>query len=311
MFVLAALLPGPARASEVIGQTGSPLGCVSDQPYTQDQLAAGPEYSPSSYGVITSWSTMTGGVAGRLTMLMVFKPDPGSGANNFIATQKDVVRSLLGTDQLHTFQGLQIPIEPSERLGLYIPGGQPAGWCVFATGFAGDTDRYTNTGEPALGASVDYPFTDSNVRLNASAVVEPDTDRDVFGDESQDRCVGTAGPFSGCPSEVALGKPKGKKRKKIIVAATVPGAGTLSAGVASDPALATAAKGKPLRPVTETVTVTTRQTVRLVLKLTKGAKKKLRRKGKLRLKVKAVYTPSGGPPSSATRKAKIKIKRPR
>jgi hypothetical protein len=64
---------------------------------------------------------------------------------------------------------------------------------------------------------------------------------------------------------VTLGKPKPKKGKKIIVMATVPGAGTLSAGVASDPALATAAKGKPLRPVTETLAVTTRQEVRLVL----------------------------------------------
>ncbi|MGA9372098.1 MAG: hypothetical protein WBV53_09655 [Solirubrobacterales bacterium] len=49
--------------------------------------------------------------------------------------------------------------------------------------------------------------------------------------------------------------------------------------------------------------------MRLVLKLTKGAKKKLRRKAKLGLKLRVVYRPSGGPPSSQIRKVKLKSKK--
>ncbi len=61
--------------------------------------------------------------------------------------------------------------------------------------------------------------------------------------------------------------------------------------------------------MTQTLTATTRQRVRLVLKLTKGAKKKLRRKAKLGLKLRVVYRPSGGPPSSQIRKVKLKSKK--
>lgn len=44
----------------------------------------------------------------------------------------------------------------------------------------------------------------------------------------------------------------------------------------------------------------------LTLKLTKAGIGKLVDVGKLKLKVKAVYTPVGGPPGSQTKKTKLK-----
>ena len=144
------------------------------------------------------------------------------------------------------------------------------------------------------------------VIVDLSAQLEADADRDVYGDETQDKCVGTGGIFNGCPNRFALGKPKDKKGK-LKVTATVPGAGTLGAGSASDRALATAAKSRrQLKRVTKTLTSTTKQRVTLTLKLTKAAKRKLTQKGKLKVRVKAVYTPTGGPPGARTAKATLK-----
>jgi hypothetical protein len=42
-----------------------------------------------------------------------------------------------------------------------------------------------------------------NQRVNVSATLEPDADADGFGDETQDQCVGSAGPQSGCAAAVA------------------------------------------------------------------------------------------------------------
>jgi hypothetical protein len=140
-----------------------------------------------------------------------------------------------------------------------------------------------------------------------SAQLEPDADHDVFGDETQDKCVGTAGTFNGCPNTLTLDKLKQKgKKPKVKVTVTAPGAGTIEAGSASDPALANVAARKSLKPVTETLTATERQKLVLTLKLTKSAKRKLAEKGKLKAKVKVLYTPPGGPAGSQTGKVKLK-----
>jgi hypothetical protein len=164
---------------------------------------------------------------------------------------------------------------------------------------------HEGSGDPPPGTTKTYaPNTDN--QIDVSAVLEPDADRDGFGDESQDRCVGTPGTANGCPSTVTIDKLKQKGTKpKVKVTVTVPGAGTLKVGSPSDPALASAA-AKSLKPATTTLTATAKQQAKLTLKLTKSAIGKLEDVGKLKLKVKAVYTPVGGPPGSQTKKAKLK-----
>jgi hypothetical protein len=70
--------------------------------------------------------------------------------------------------------------------------------------------------------------------------------------------------------------------------------------------LATGAKaGRQLKRVTKTLTSITKRKVTLTLKLTKVAKRALADKGKLKIRVEAVYTPTGGPPGSKTRRARV------
>jgi hypothetical protein len=305
--------------AEVIGQTGPANTCAENNAFVQRVLGGGTPYSPSSYGVITSWSTMNDTTAGRTSRLLVLEPNPGAGATHYIARQKDQVRAI--GSGLNTFSsGLRLPIQPSQQLGLYLPDGQPAdtGVCAFIPATMGNTINFqAGPGEPPLNTSVDYPGFAANFRLNASAVVEPDADRDVFGDESQDNCLGTAGAVGGCPNTVSVGKTS-VKGKTVTVEVAVPGAGTVKGGSATDQALALASAKKkkkkkkpqpPLRQSSQTVTGKTRQTVVLTLNLSKTGRSKLARKGKLGLSIKVTYTPIGGTAGTATASAKLTSKK--
>jgi len=94
------------------------------------------------------------------------------------------------------------------------------------------------------------------------------------------------------------------------VKANVPGAGTLKAGDAKDRSLLSASVAKKKKPllkaVTRTLTKKKSQDVALTLKLTKAATKRLAAKGKLKVKVRVVYTPTGGPSASQTAKVKLR-----
>jgi hypothetical protein len=299
---------GEASAAEVIGQTGPPQECGLDQPYTQQAVGAAPAYSPSAYGVITSWSAFGGPTSTPIRQLKLMVLEP-AGGTSFKTVRKDTARTLTHANALNTFTGVSLPIEPTQRLGLYaLPGAgaSPGSPCSFTTMNSSDVLIRAANGEPG-GSPVNYNVgSDSSRRLNASAVVEPDTDRDVFGDETQDKCVGTPGTANGCPSTVTIDKLRQKGDTKVTATATVPGAGTLKLGSASDPALASAAATKSLKAVTKTLTATTKQQLKLTLKLTKSAIGQLEGAGKLKLKVKAVYTPTGGPPGSQAKKTKLK-----
>jgi len=302
---LALALPTTAQASQTIGQASGAFFCSQDTAYVQTSLAAGPSYSPSSYGVITSWSAMANGVSDQSMKLIVLRPDGGT---QFTVVARDsTARVFTNLNVLNTFTGLRVPIEPSQRLGLYLPPGSDSGPCEFMTWTGGDVVSFLSTlVEPPDNTPFAYSGSNSPRRLNAQAAVEPDTDRDVFGDETQDQCVGTAGTANGCPSTVTIDKLKQKGDTKVKVTATVPGAGTLKVGSASDPALASAAAKKSLKAVTTSLTATTKQQLKLTLKLTKSAIGQRENNGKLKLKVKAVYTPTGGPPGSQTKTKKLK-----
>jgi hypothetical protein len=98
------------------------------------------------------------------------------------------------------------------------------------------------------------------------------------------------------------------KGGKLTVTATLPNPGTLEGGDKNDASLATAAgkkKSKYLQHASMPVGVAN-QTIRILLKPTKLARSVLAEKGKLKVKAKVVFTPTGGNPSSQVIKAKLK-----
>ena len=284
-----------AQAATSIGQTFAPnANCFGDNTFIQSTSPNG-QYRVPFDGVISSWSFQADASPPQVKL----KVARGAGGSNFFIVGQSEPRTPapLSTSSFET----RISVQAGNLIGLSTVTG---GFCQ-RTGVAGYAWN-NGAGDPQPGSTV--PLGNSfHSKLDIAAVLEQDSDTDGFGDETQDKCVGTAGTFNGCPSTVAIDSAKQKgKKPKIKVTSTVPGAGTLQAGSANDASLASASGSKTLKAVSQTITATSTQHVALTLKLTKSAKKKLANKGKLKTQVKVVYTPTGGPAASQTANVKLK-----
>jgi hypothetical protein len=296
---LTAALASTAGAAVTLGQTGTPtLGCPGSNVSVQSAIGGPPGYTvPPGFGVITSWSFQGDPIPGS-GKLLVWRPT--GVASQFILLRKSATEAF-SAGTVATYP-VRFPVKPNDLLGMIAnrpcTGPGPPGDLLEVKGFFMQP-------EPAEGSAVTMDGSANNVRLLIAAQVEADADHDDFGDDSQDKCLGTAGQFNGCPSTVTIDKLKQKGDTKVKVILTVPGAGTLEVGSPSDPALASAA-AKTLKAKSKTLTENSKQQLKLTLKLTKSAIGKLEDAGALKLKVKAVYTPLGGPPGSQTKTKKLR-----
>jgi hypothetical protein len=315
-LVLGAFAPSTASGATVIGSS------LSNPPDANGQFSTGtactvletvsaPNILASPIdGVITSWSSLGGsalvGTHGEMR-LRIMSPAGGGQYKGVRSGPLTTILPTSGHPRITTavLPGLQIGV--NELVAVDLQAGSS-----LAT-------RLTNSGDgfaygfwcPALpDGATSAPDNVFQIReYMYQATVESDVDHDLFGDESQDKCLGTAGQYSGCPNAFALAKPKAKGTK-VKLTVTVPGAGTLKVGSASDSTLVSAAKKKrsPLKPITQVLTSTSKQTLSLTLKLSKTGRRQLAAARKLKLKIKALYTPPGGPSGSAQAKTRVKSK---
>ena len=195
-----------AGAAVTLGQIGVPTNeCGATAYLVQAATAADPRYvvPPGSYGVITSWR------------LQGYDPDPGTGrlvvwrpttvADQFVYVDRSAMETFAPAIPV-TF-ATRIPVEPNDVLGFNGPGP-----CLLATGMSGDVDRFFfSATEPALGSVRMFTNMGAGFRILFAAQVEPDCDKDGFGDETQD------GDLSACPLAVSrvqqVVKKKCKKKK--------------------------------------------------------------------------------------------------
>ena len=137
---------------------------------------------PAGGGVLTSWRHQgaTGTGTGRLQVWTL-----DGGTIYTLAGRSDVETLAAGTLNEH---GTRIPVSGGEILGLRTAGTDIG--CVsdliFAAQDVASTDGQ-NTADPAPGEPRDMSgLTQTSVRVNVAATLEPDADGDGFGDESQD-----------------------------------------------------------------------------------------------------------------------------
>ena len=106
----------------------------------------------------------------------------------------------------------RIPVQAGDILGLSVLSGD-ASACVFQTIAALDHVRQGD-GDPGVNTTENFPdlVSGNNLRINVSAVLEPDSDHDGYGDETQDQCPSNAATQGPCP--VTTKKKKCKKHKK-------------------------------------------------------------------------------------------------
>ena len=189
-----------------IGQNAaSPSGCAGGTTFLQDGTgAATPAYTvPAGGGVITSWSTNPGASSSSQFAFKVLKKVD---ATHFTVVGSDVDRAITAS-MVNTF-AVRIPVSGGETIGFWFLGGYS---CVqTSTGDGADVLKFRGGGGFANPPPNTPLTTDSNAtsdRANVSAVVEPDADRDGFGDETQDACLGLPGSVNGCPkADLALTK---------------------------------------------------------------------------------------------------------
>ncbi|MEA2348301.1 MAG: hypothetical protein QOG62_2088 [Thermoleophilaceae bacterium] len=189
-----AVLAPSAGAATTVGQSppsgGTPLACSFTAPgaindFTQIGSVTGPAYTvPPGGGVITSWRTaITSGLAAM--SLRLFTGNVAA----VQATAEARLESIVPGGQ--TVFPTRISAAGGEFLGYSYSSPAGAGGCVNEGAAPGDL----------IGGSVSKPVgegeaviaTGAGQLLNISASLEPDADKDGFGDETQDAEI-TKGP---------------------------------------------------------------------------------------------------------------------
>jgi hypothetical protein len=190
--------PSTAGAAVSLGQTGAPnLSCGGQFYLIQSATDGPPSYAvpPGPYGVITSWSVEgNSGEEGPGTgRLFVWRPT--AAPNQFVyvdSTDPEIFVAGI----VRTFAA-RIPVQVGDVLGMLAPQpcllggpGQPVGDQVRFFG---------STTEPMKGSTQTTTGLLSGDRILIAASVEPDSDRDGFGDETQDQCPTNATTQGSCP----------------------------------------------------------------------------------------------------------------
>ena len=194
--------PSGAGAAVSLGQTGAPNLSCDDQFYLVQSASEGdPSYAvpQGPYGVITSWSFQGyGGDAGPGTgRLFVWRPT--AAPNQFIYVDSTSPEVFVA-GVVKTFAA-RLPVQAGDVLGMsaskpcLLGGpGRPVG----------DEVRYFGSAtEPLKGSTQTTTNVESGWRILIAANVEPDSDRDGFGDETQDQCPTNATTQGPCPQPPA------------------------------------------------------------------------------------------------------------
>lgn len=178
--LLAATAATPAGGATNIGQTFIPTEpCGANFTFLQTTSPADGYEAPSA-GVITEWSFLADNNPAAIKLKV---------ARNTTGDQfRTIGSSSLETptaNQLNTYSDVRIPVIAGDVIGLSNSiSGRNCGRRIDAGGF----DYHFLNADPAPGATNTYTPAFNTVQFDIAAVLEPDADKDEFGDESQDNC---------------------------------------------------------------------------------------------------------------------------
>jgi hypothetical protein len=141
-------------------------------------------------GVLVSWSAYT-------VRLRVVEPPQ---AGKYVGVSTGATRHSNPGAGLTTFaESPGIPVQSGQIPALdTVRDDGSLNFSAIRAGIAGSTHARFADALPN-GGSGTAPNATNTSEVMLQSVVEPDSDGDLFGDESQDACVGTAGASAGCP----------------------------------------------------------------------------------------------------------------
>jgi Ca2+-binding RTX toxin-like protein len=177
----------PAGAAVTIGQTFTPDDFFGDSGVFIQTTTPDNSYIVPSDGVITSWSFQAPAVPTPPMKLKMFRP--AGGTDYTTVGDSQLVTPTSGV--LNRFM-TRIPVKAGDVPGHFYSDDSftfrnVAGYdTVFIAGLPGDPGL-----DPPPGTTTTYTFS-ADHQIDLSAVLEPDADRDGFGDETQDQCPTSA-----------------------------------------------------------------------------------------------------------------------
>lgn len=265
----------PAGAAITIGAlapgTSPETNCGGGPPRDQviPVVTSGNSYVVPGTGVLTSWSHNAAAGAGQLLGLKVFRH---LGGPEFMALAHNGPRAL-APGLLNTFP-VNIPVSAGDIIGLTLGDGLPPEACEFE----GTSYEWNGpSGMPLAdgGSTVFSRLSNPIYALNISAVFEP-TNSFALGSITRNKKKGTATLTLNLPNPGELtGSGKGVKvANAAVISKTVSAPGKVK--------LTIRAKGKKMTTLNET--------------------------GKVEVRPKITYTPTGGDPSTQSLKVKLKKK---
>jgi hypothetical protein len=175
----AAAFAAPAQGAVTLGTTDTGPA-PADQPcfgmYFQDTVeSGGPNYVVPSRGVVTRWSAEGPADGTAVVALKVADGDQMVG---------ETAAKSLGPSAEPTFD-VRVPVRGGDRVGLAVIDGRNV--CGRWTQNADNVVRHSFD-EVSPPATFSLARVLPRLQVNLKATVEPDADRDGFGDETQDDC---------------------------------------------------------------------------------------------------------------------------
>jgi hypothetical protein len=180
-----------AVAATTVGQLSVPNDtCNAPVTLFQLEVAGGNSYAVPSPGVMTAWSFEDSATTVAGLKLMVGRtPD---GANYTIVGES--AAGPQSANAVNTY-ATRIPVQVNDEIGLFAD----SGVCFTSTNVGGDLVGFV-PGEVPIDTTAAFTLGTTAGKLPVTGIVEPDGDRDGFGDETQDACPTDAGTHGPCPS---------------------------------------------------------------------------------------------------------------
>jgi hypothetical protein len=226
-------LPASGMAAETFGSrlinppnTGACGMLVAPCTYVSYIHPSAPNGDPDSSGapndgVITKFRIRAYGPAGvgspasvTFRLASITRNDPDSASSSAVGTGPTV--TVAGSGEIEEFAG-RLPVKKGNHLAIDTSDANAI--------YASSGEKFTYVYSPSLIDGAAARNSDAVIdELLVAAVVEPDADKDGFGDETQDRCLGQIDVQGGCPppdttdprlTGLALSKPAFKASSKL------------------------------------------------------------------------------------------------
>lgn len=206
----------PAMAAETIGAKltdgGAPVGssfvgqCSTGQfGDVHDALPAARQapggLTPDSHGIITRWRvTWLAASFGAeyVNVPLALRVYADNGSNSYTAVPPPPAGAAVVE-----MPGTRVPIDPGQDIGIENQNTSGLNKCVVVDTVAGSCPNASDILPAPLAQGAPATGVQQNICLFVQADVEPDADRDGFGDETQDLCPTNASTQGACPTTAA------------------------------------------------------------------------------------------------------------